>query len=283
MAQHFEHLVLIGGLHSETRSRDLWRAIEDAGLLPSALGCPTDMLKQGFSYAVFGDRAGADAAAALNGVLRLDGRVLSLRVQADRRRLPPAALAHDSSDEERPPRPSTPPPEGPPDPAAAAGALAQAPGIPRALDLGAALGPFLLPHTDARRDLVVRRVHHLRFHEEYYGVYLQAAYLGTIFEGHVTLLHCRGCAQRLTPEQVRKVGERCLPLRERAVELAHVPMSLVMWRGRLHRGLCIVHVHSSLSRALWGIRGLLSSWIPAATSGENRKEFHLSFDRVAVA
>jgi hypothetical protein len=282
MAKHVEHLVLIGGLHRETRSQDLWRAIVDAGLRPSALGCPADMLKQGFSYAVFEDRAGADAAAAFNGVLRLDGRVLSLKVKADRRCMPPAAQADDSSDEERPPRPAPPPPEGRLDHDGGTGAPAWAPGSPRGTVLDVALGPLLLPHTDARRDLVIRRVHHLRFHEEYYGVYMQVAFFGTIFEGHVTLLHCLGCAQRLTPEQVRRVGVRCLTLRDRAVELAHVPLTRVMWRGRLHRGLCIVHAQSAFCRALWGIRGLLSSWIPAATSDENRKEFHLSFDRVAV-
>ena len=63
MAQYNEHVVLIGGLHRDTRSRDLWKAIEDAGLRPSVLGCPYDMLVQGFSYVVFHDRVEALAAA----------------------------------------------------------------------------------------------------------------------------------------------------------------------------------------------------------------------------
>ena len=56
-----------------------------------------------------------------------------------------------------------------------------------------------------------------------------------------------------------------------------------MRRGRLHRGFCTVHIQTALSRELWGIRGLLSAWIPEATSDENRENFHLSFDRVTDA
>ncbi len=57
-------------------------------------------------------------------------------------------------------------------------------------------------------------------------------------------------------------------------------MTLVMWRGRLHSGFCTVHIQTALSRELRKIRGLLSAWIPEATSVEN---FHLSFDRVTDA
>ena len=74
-----------------------------------------------------------------------------------------------------------------------------------------------------------------------------------------------------------------MTLQARPGTLADVPMTLVMRRGRLHRGFCTVHVQSALSRERWGIRSLLSAWIPEATSDENRENFHLSFDRVAGA
>ena len=283
MAQYNEHVVLIGGVHRDTRSRDLWKAIEDAGLRPSVLGCPYDMLVQGFSYVVFQVREEAIAAAALSGILQLHGRVLTLMLQVDRRSQSQAPRLDDSSDEERPPRPPLPPPADAVGPADAAGAPVQPAVIPLAADLGVALGPILQPLTDARHALRVRRVHHLRFHEEYYGVYLQIAQNSTLYEGHVSLLHCLGCEQRLTREQVRRIEARCRTLQARAVMLADVPMTLVMRSGRLHRGFCTVHVQSALCRELWGIRSMLSAWIPEAASGENRKDFHLSFDRVAEA
>ena len=283
MAQYNVHVVLIGGLHRDTRSRDLWKAIEDAGLRPSVLGCPYDMLVQGFSYVVFQVREEAIAAAALSGILQLHGRVLTLRLQVDRRFHFQAPRLDDSSDEERPTRPPLPPPADAVGPAYVAGAPVQPAVIPLAADLGAALGPILLPLTDARHALRVRRVHHLRFHEEYYGVYLQIAQNSALYEGHVSLLHCLGCEQRLTREQVRRIEARCRTLQARAVMLADVPMTLVMRSGRLHRGFCTVHVQSALCRELWGIRSMLSAWLPEAASGENRKDFHLSFDRVAEA
>ena len=283
MAQYNEHVVLIGGLHRDTRSRDLWKAIEDAGLRPSVLGCPYDMLVQGFSYVVFQVREEAIAAAALSGILQLHGRVLTLTLQVDRRFQFQAPLLDDSSDEERPTRPPLPPPADAVGPADAAGAPVQPAVFPLAADLGVALGPILLPLTDARHALRVRRVHYLRFHEEYYGVYLQIAQNSALYEGHVSLLHCLGCEQRLTREQVRRIEARCRTLQARAVMLADVPMTLVMRSGRLHRGFCTVHVQSALCRELWGIRSMLSAWIPEAASGENRKDFHLSFDRVAEA
>jgi hypothetical protein len=64
------------------------------------------------------------------------------------------------------------------------------------------------------------------------------------------------------------------------VLLAHVPMQLEWRLGRVHRGWCTVHVGTALSRELWAVRGLLSQWIPAATSVENRENFHMSFDAV---
>ena len=64
------------------------------------------------------------------------------------------------------------------------------------------------------------------------------------------------------------------------VLLAHVPMQLEWRLGRVHRGWCTVHVGTALSRERWAVRGLLSQWIPAATSVENRENFHLSFDAV---
>ena len=250
MAQYTEHIVLIGGLHRDTRSGDLWRAIESAGLRPSVLACPTDMLVHGFSYVVFHDRVEAIAAAALSGVMQLHDRVLTLELQVDRCFRIQAA------------QPAV---------------------VPHADGLRAALGPIIQPLTATRQVLRIRRVHHLRFHEEYYGVYLQIAQDSILYEGHVTLLHCLGCAQRLTREQIRRIEARCMTLQARPATLADVPMTLVMRRGRLHRGFCTVHIQTALSRELWGIRGLLSAWIPEATSDENRENFHLSFDRVTDA
>jgi hypothetical protein len=153
---------------------------------------------------------------------------------------------------------------------------------PRAVDLLAALGPLVAPHTVARLGIRVQRVRHLRFHNEYYGVYIQVSHGGVLYEGHVSVLHCIGCAQRLTQAQVLRVEGRCRNLHGMTVSLAHVPMVLAWWRGRVHKGWCTIHVHTALCRELWAVRGLLSEWIPAATSLENRGNFHISFDSIAV-
>ena len=152
--------------------------------------------------------------------------------------------------------------------------------VQRAVALLAALGPLVPPHTEARLGIRVQRVRQLRFHDEYYGIYVQISHGGRLYEGHVSVLHCLGCSQRLTLEQVRRIEARCGNLRGMAVSLAHVPMELVWRRGLLHRGWCILHIHTPLSRELWAVRGLLSGWIPAATSLENRANFHISFDSI---
>ena len=250
MSQYREHIVLIGGLNGDTRSGDLWRVIENEGFRPSVLACPTDMLVHGFSYVVFHDLGDAEAVAALSGVMQLNDRMLTLELQDGRNfRL-------------QAPQPA---------------------GVPRADRLHVALMPIIGPLTAARQALRIGRVHHLRFHGEYYGVYSQVAQNNILYEGHVSLLHCIGCAERLTREQIGRIEARCMTLQSRPATLADVPMTLVVRHGRLHRGYCTVHVQSALSRDLWGIRGLLSSWLPNATSAENRENFHLSFDRVADA
>jgi hypothetical protein len=144
----------------------------------------------------------------------------------------------------------------------------------------AALRPLLRPHITARDGLAVHRVWGLRFHEEYYGIYVQVGHRGAVFEGHITVLHCAGCNQRLSPEQVRRVEARCLGLRGRPVPLALMDMVLVRRAGHVHRGWCTVHTSAPLSHELWTVRGFLSNWIPGATSLENRDNFHLSFDYV---
>ncbi len=96
-------------------------------------------------------------------------------------------------------------------------------------------------------------------------------------------MHCLGCSQRLTQGQARRVEARCRNLQGVPVLLAHVPMVLVWRHGRLHRGWCVVHIQTDLSRELWAISRLLSEWIPAATSAENRDNFHISFDSIAEA
>ena len=184
-------------------------------------------------------------------------------------------------DATRPQRPPPALPPAPPGPTAAAGPAAR-PAAPRAVDLLAALGPLVPPHTEARLGIRVQRVRHLRFHDEYYGVYVQISHGGVLYEGHVSVLHCLGCALRLTQAQVRRVEARCRNLHGMTVALAHVPMVLAWWRGRVHRGWCTLHIQTALSRELWAVRGLLSEWIPAATSLENRGNFHISFDNIAV-
>ena len=149
-----------------------------------------------------------------------------------------------------------------------------------AVALLAAIGPLVPPGTVARLGIRIQRVWHLRFHEEYYGIYVQISHGGRLYEGHVSVLHCIGCTRRLMHEQVRRVEDRCGNLRGMAVPLAHVPMELDWRRGLLHRAWCIVHVHTPLSHELWAVRGLLSGWIPAATSRENRANFHISFDGI---
>jgi hypothetical protein len=146
--------------------------------------------------------------------------------------------------------------------------------------LHAALRPLLHPHTTERDGITVHRVWCLKFHEEYYGVYVQVAHRGVVFEGHISVLHCVGCNQRLSPEQVRRMEARCRGLRGLTVSLAHVGMVLVWRSGRVHRGWCTVHTSSPISHELWTIRGFLSNWIPGATSLENRESFHLSFDQL---
>ena len=144
----------------------------------------------------------------------------------------------------------------------------------------AGLRPLLRPHITARDGLAVHRVWGLRFHEEYYGIYVQVGHRGAVFEGHITVLHCAGCNQRLSPEQVRRVEARCGGLRGLPVLLAHMDMVLVWRSGHVHRGWCTVHTSTPLSHELWTVRGFLSNWIPGATSLENRDNFHLSFDHV---
>jgi hypothetical protein len=177
-----------------------------------------------------------------------------------------------------PPPPPTPAPAGP----AGAGRVAPAAALAAPVDLlYAALRPLLLPHTTARDGITIHRVWGLKFHEEYYGVYVQVAHRGVLFEGHISVLHCVGCTQRLSPVQVRRMEARCWGLRGLTVTLAHVGMVLDRRFGRVHRGWCIVHTGSAISHDLWTIRGFLSNWIPEATSLENRESFHLSFDKLA--
>ena len=145
-----------------------------------------------------------------------------------------------------------------------------------------ALRPLLLPHTEGRDGITVHRVWGLRFHEEYYGIYVQFAHQGGILEGHVSVLHCGGCRQRLLPAQITRIETRCRGLRGFHVPLAHMEVVLVRHAGHVHRGWCTVHVRTPLSEELWTIRGFLSNWIPRATSRENRNNFHASFDSVAV-
>ena len=109
---------------------------------------------------------------------------------------------------------------------------------------------------------------------------MQVAHRGVVFEGHISVLHCAGCNQHLSPEQVRRVEARCRGLRGFLVQLAHVGMVLVWRSGHVHRGWCTVHTSTPLSHELWTIRGFLSNWIPGATSLENRDNFHLSFDQL---
>ena len=180
-----------------------------------------------------------------------------------------------------PPPPQTVPPDAqlaPPGPVGAGPAVRAAAGP--ADPLLAALRPLLRPHPTARDGLVILRIWGLRFHEEYYGIYMQVGHHGRVFEGHITVLHCEGCLQRLSPDQVRRVEARCRGLRGRPVPLAHTDMVLVWRAGHVHRGWCTIHTGAPLSHALWTVRGFLSNWIPAATSLENRGNFHLSFDLV---
>jgi hypothetical protein len=180
-----------------------------------------------------------------------------------------------------PPPPAVPPPPAQPAPPGPGGAgpgarAAAGPADP----LLAALRPLLRPHPTARDGLAILRIWGLRFHEEYYGIYMQVGHRGTVFEGHITVLHCEGCMQRLSPDQVMRVETRCRGLRGRPVPLAHTDMVLVWREGHVHRGWCTIHTGAPLSHALWTVRGFLSNWIPAATSLENRGNFHLSFDLV---
>ena len=185
------------------------------------------------------------------------------------------------------PAPAPPPPPPPPPPAllapAGAGGAAPAarPAVATVDPLHAALRPLLLPHTAARDGITVHRVWGLRFHEEYYGIYVQVAHRGVIFEGHISVLHCAGCNQRLSPGLVRRMEARCRGLRGFTVPLAHMGMVLVWRAGHVHRGWCTVHTSTPLSHELWTVRGFLSNWIPGATSLENRDNFHVSFDHVS--
>ena len=139
---------------------------------------------------------------------------------------------------------------------------------------------MLAPHTAARGGLSVHYVWGLKFHEEYYGVYVQVAHQGRVFEGHISVLHCAGCSQRLSPAQITRMEARARGLRGFPVQLAHVDLVLVWHDGRVHRGWCTIHTDSNLSHELWTVRGFLSNWCPSATSAENRTNFHLSFDRL---
>ena len=64
------------------------------------------------------------------------------------------------------------------------------------------------------------------------------------------------------------------------VELADAPLVREYRDGEFWRAFCTVHVQKSFNRELWAIRSRLSAWLPRATSEENRKNFHISFDSV---
>lgn len=309
MALRDEFPVLLSGLQQDTCPHLLWAALEEAGLTPYVLGCPRALMDQGRCYVLFREQSEAVDAAALSGALRVHGRAFRIRLLHDRSWRARLTLVDTSSGDERPPPPTSPPPgtprascataAGPPPPAptiflprpppapppkAAAPAAAAGPAMPAAVPLGvvllAAMAPLVPPGAAARLGMRIHRVRHLRFHEEYYGIYFQVSQGGRLLEGHASVLHCTGCAERLSHDQVRRVEDRCRNLRGMVVQLAHVPMVMDWRRGLLHRAWCYIHVHSALSQELWRVRGLLSSWIPSATARENRANFHVSFDGI---
>ena len=64
------------------------------------------------------------------------------------------------------------------------------------------------------------------------------------------------------------------------MELADAPLVQEFRDGRFWRAFGTVHVQKSFNKELWAIPNKLCAWLPAATSEENRKNFHVSFDSV---
>ena len=135
-----------------------------------------------------------------------------------------------------------------------------------------------LPEAPGRKELRVDSFTSLRFHNDYYGVYLVVACGGLRIAAHITLLHCQGCRKSLTDAQLQRVEGAANTLTGKRVQLARSDLTREYRNGGLWRAFGFIDVNEDFNKALWALRQRLSAWLPSAAAREQRYNFHLSLD-----
>ncbi len=248
-----QYAVRIGGLGGDVTVARLSVLLASMGFEPDAVSVNP---LAGYGHAVFDHLVEAEGVQHRDQhhPVILDGRRLTFEVMS-LSELPP------------PPPPAQPTPE---------------PHFAKSERLRVGIEPLLEIGSAARAGLRVVAFRNLRYHEEYYGVCLLVAVPGgATIESHISLLHCKGCRRRLSGEQVAVVEDRRRRLVGQLATFSDSPLTLEHRGGLLHRAWGFMHVQTDFSRKeLWGIRSMLSAWLPGATSAESKSNFHLSLDRV---